>query len=134
MGRAVATEWLVGPREFQPVPTSAGRSPDAPWVLFALWEWNDGWQAATPAERTEYDRECDIAFSADIESGVSIAGRHRFDAQSSWHHLGIWEAPTFDHITHGMLMHERVADFSFTTSRHVVGRRRAAADYFGGVR
>jgi len=128
------TEWSVGPREFQPVPSSSGRVPHAPWAFFALWEWNDAWQAASPADRIEYDRECDVAFSADIASGVSIAGRHRFDAQSRWHHLGIWEAPTFDHITQGMLMHEKVADFKFTTSRHYVGRRRPAADYFGAIR
>lgn len=129
-----ATEWRVGPREFQPVPSASGRGQDAPWVLFALWEWNDGWQAATPEERTEYDLECDVAFTSDIQSGVSIAGRHRMDAQSSWHHLGIWEAPTFDHITRGMLKHEKVADFAFTTSQHYLGRRRAALDYFGGIR
>lgn len=129
-----STEWTVGPREFQPVPSPAGRRADSPWALFALWEWNDAWQAATPAERTEYDIECDEAFTADIQSGVSIAGRHRLDAQSRWHHLGIWEAPTFDHITQGMAMHEKVADFKFTTSRHYVGRRRPAAEYFGGIR
>ena len=129
-----ATEWLVGPREFQPVPSTAGRTPDAGWILFALWQWNDGWQAATAQERAEYDEECDVAFAADIASGVSIAGRHRMDAQSTWHHLGIWEAPTFDHVARGMLMHEKVADFAFTTSRHFIGRRRAAADYFGGIR
>lgn len=129
-----ATEWTIGPREFQPVPSPAGRTVDAAWVLFALWEWNDAWQAATGPERAEYDLECDVAFNADIRSGVSIAGRHRMDAQSSWHHLGIWEAPTFDHITRGMLMHEKVADFMFTTSRHYVGRGRPASDYFRGIR
>jgi hypothetical protein len=128
------TQWIIGPREFQPVPNPIVRVPDAGWVLFALWEWNDGWQAATEQERTEYDLECDVAFASDVQSGVSIAGRHRMDAQSPWHHLGIWEAPTFDHVTKGMVMHEKVADFSFTTSRHYIGRRRAALDYFGGIR
>ena len=53
-----ATEWIIGRREFQPVASPKGRTPDAEWALFALWEWNDGWQAATAAERLEYDAEC----------------------------------------------------------------------------
>lgn len=132
--RLFATEWTLGSREFQPVPSPERGAADAPWALFALWEWNDAWQASSQTERTEYDLECDAAFTADITSGVSIAGRHRLDAQSRWHHLGIWEAPTFGHITQGMFVHEKVADFKFTTSRHYVGRRRPAADYFGGIR
>lgn len=127
-----ATDWSVGPREFQPVPTPLGRAADAPWAFFALWEWNDAWQAATPEERTVYDTECDEAFLADINSGISIAGRHRLDGQSRWHHLGLWESPTFDLITQGMLKHEQVADFKFTTSRHYIGRRRPAVDYLRG--
>lgn len=125
------TEWSVGVREFQPVVSRIGRNAQSPWALFALWEWNDEWQAASPAQRKAYDLECDEAFTADVDSGVSIAGRHRLDAQSPWHHLGLWEAPTFEHITRGMFMHETVADFKFTTSRHFVGRRRGLADYLG---
>jgi hypothetical protein len=127
------TQWSVGLREFQPVASRAGRDGTAPWAFFALWEWNDAWQAATSEERSDYDIECDEAFLADIESGISIGGRHRLDAQSPWHHLGIWEAPSFDHITRGMAMHEKVADFKFTTSRHFVGRRRELTDYLGGI-
>lgn len=128
-----ATEWTVGPREFQPVPSTRGRTPDAPWGFFALWEWNDAWQSATREERAAYDQECDEAFLADVHSGISIAGRHRLDGQSRWHHLGLWEAPAFDLITQGMLKHEQVADFKFTTSRHYIGRRRSAVDYFRGI-
>ncbi len=128
------TEWIVGKREFLPVPSTLGRDENSPWVLFALWEWNDAWQAATPGERREYDLECDVAFATDIASGISIAGRHRLDEQSSWHHLGIWEAPTFKHITNGMLSHEQVADFKFTTSRHYVGRQRSMRDYLGAIK
>jgi hypothetical protein len=125
------TEWQIGSREFLPVPSSVGRDPGSPWAFFALWEWNDAWQSATPDERVEYDVECDEAFTSDVDSGISIAGRHRLDQSSSWHHLGIWEAPTFDHITRAMHAHERVADFKFTTSRHFVGRRRTFADFLG---
>lgn len=128
-----STEWNIGRREFRPVPSTKGRDPTAPWNMFALWEWNDAWQAATPDRRREYDLECDRAFRSDIESGVSIAGRHRLDAQSTWHHLGMWEAPTFDHITNGIAVHEEVADLMYTTSRHYVGHRRLAADYFGAI-
>jgi hypothetical protein len=127
------TEWNIGRREFKPVQSSKGRDPTAPWNMFALWEWNDAWQAATPGQRREYDIDCDRAFRSDIDSGVSIAGRHRLDSQSTWHHLGIWEAPTFGHITNGIAVHEEVADLMFTTSRHYVGRRRPAADYFGAI-
>lgn len=122
--------WEIGRREFAPVPTRRGRQGATPWAMFALWEWNDAWQSATPAERLEYDAECDVAFRFDVESGVSIAGRHRLDHQSRWHHLGIWEAPTFDHVTRGIAMHERVGDFKFTTSRHYIGRSVSADDYF----
>ena len=125
------SSWLVGPREFQPVPSTAGRDPDAPWAFFALWEWNDAWQAATPQERAEYDRECDVAFAADVDAGISIAGRHRLDAGSSWHHLGIWEVPDLALLDAAMAEHERVADFAFTTSRHYIGRRTDLAAVLG---
>jgi hypothetical protein len=126
-----ATRWLVGPREFQPVPSPAGRDPDAPWAFFALWEWNDAWQAATAQERADYDRECDVAFAADVTAGISIAGRHRLDAASSWHHLGIWEVPDLALLDSAMAEHERVADFAFTTSRHYIGRPTALGAVLG---
>lgn len=129
--RAFECRWLVGPREFSPVPSPRGRDRHAPWAFFALWEWNDAWQAATLAQRLEYDAECDVAFSADVGSGISIAGRHRLDGGGSWHHLGIWESPTFEHVTRAMADHERVADFKFTTSRHLLGRRRPLAEILG---
>jgi len=127
------TEWSVGVREFQPVVSRIGRKSGNEWAFFALWEWNDAWQKATPAERVAYDLECDEAFTADVDSGVSIAGRHRLDAQSPWHHLGIWDPPSFEHIEEGMQVHEKVADFKFTTSRHYVGRRRGLTDYLGAI-
>jgi hypothetical protein len=115
------TEWLVGPREFAPVPGPA--TEPAPWGFFALWQWNGAWQAASAAERAAYDAECDEAFASDVASGISIAGRHRLDCASRWHHLGIWECPDFASVTTAMREHERVADFKFTTSRHYLGRR-----------
>ena len=119
-----STQWIVGPREFAPV-ASHQRGTGAPtWGFLALWEWNDAWQAASPTERLEYDRECDVAFHADLNSGIHIAGRHRLDWASSWHHLGIWEADDLHTIDEAMREHERVADFKFTTSRHFIGRRR----------
>ncbi len=127
-----ATQWLLGPREFDPVPAPAGQDTDKPWGLFALWEWNDAWQAASGAERHEYDAECDIAFAADAAAGINIAGRHRLDAASSWHHLGIWESPSFEAIDTAMREHTRVADFKFTTSRHYIGRRLEMAQLLEG--
>ncbi|KJF19300.1 hypothetical protein EEB13_30270 [Rhodococcus sp. WS3] len=125
------TSWIVGRREFLPVHSTIGRNPDSPWAYFALWEWNDAWQAATPHERAEYDIECDEAFSSDVGSGISIAGRHRFDPASSWHHLGIWEVPDLALLDHAMGMHEKVADFKFTTSRHYIGRKHSLSDILG---
>lgn len=117
------TEWLLGAREFAPVPSVASEGGTSGWGFLALWEWNDAWQAATPEQRRAYDAECDEAFAADVASGIDIAGRHRLDATSSWHHLGIWESPSFAAIDSAMREHERVADFKFTTSRHYLGLR-----------
>ncbi len=125
------TSWLVGRREFAPVPSTAGRDPNSPWAFFALWQWNDAWQRATVQQRLEYDVECDTAFSSDVRSGISIAGRHRLDMSSRWHHLGIWEVPDLDLLDHAMATHERVADFKFTTSLHYIGRRRPMSDVLG---
>jgi len=119
-----STEWMVGPREFAPVANEQRRAGAPSWGFLALWEWNDAWQAATESERREYDLECDVAFQADLHSGIDIAGRHRLDWANSWHHLGIWEADDLSTIDEAMREHERVADFKFTTSRHFIGRRR----------
>jgi hypothetical protein len=123
-----STEWLLGPREFAPVSSPPGRTAARPWGFLALWEWNDAWQAATPAERREYDADCDVAFAADVAAGIDIAGRHRLDATSSWHHLGVWECPSFAAVDAAMREHDRVADFKFTTSRHYLGRRKDMAE------
>lgn len=126
------TEWFTGPREFDPV--LSGTELDAkPWGFLALWQWNDAWQAATLAERREYDAACDVAFAGDVASGIDIAGRHRVDVTSTWHHLGVWESPSFLAIDAAMREHERVADFKFTTSRHYVGRRQEMTQLLEGA-
>jgi hypothetical protein len=125
--RRLATEWLLGPREFATV-GGEGSGAGHPWGFLALWEWNDAWAAATPAERRAYDSECDVAFAGDLALDIAIAGRHRLDWASSWHHLGIWEAPSLAAIDDAMRGHERAADFKFTTSRHLIGRRRLLAE------
>jgi hypothetical protein len=121
-GKLFATEWLLGPREFAAV-HGADPDRDRPWGFLALWEWNDAWSAATPEERRHYDAECDVAFASDLASGIDIAGRHRLDWASRWHHLGAWEAESPAAIDAAMREHERAADFKFTTSRHYIGRR-----------
>ena len=125
--RRFATEWLLGPREFA---TVGGRGMDTArdWGFLALWEWNDAWCAASAAERREYDAECDVAFAGDVALDIAIAGRHRLDWASSWHHVGIWEVPSPAVVDEAMRGHERAADFKFTTSRHLIGRRRALTD------
>lgn len=123
--RLFRTEWLIGPREFGPIPGAGA----CRWGFLALWEWNDAWQAATPEQKTEYDRECDVAFAHDLRSGIGIAGRHRLDWAGRWHHLGIWEVPSFETAEAAMREHERVADFKFTTSRHYAGRLTSIADF-----
>ena len=129
--RRFATRWMIGPREFAAV-RGHGPAIDRNWGFIALWEWNDAWAAATPEERRDYDVECDIAFSGDLALNVNIAGRHRFDWASSWHHLGVWEAAHPDVVDDAIRGHERVADFKFTTSRHFIGERRPLADLITG--
>lgn len=125
--RLFATQWLLGPREFA---TVNGCGPDIrrPWGFMALWEWNDAWCEATPAERTDYDAECDVAFKGDLALNVNIAGRHRLDWAHSWHHLGIWETDSLDTVSRAITGHQHAADFKFTTSRHVTGKVRPLAD------
>jgi len=127
-----STEWLIGPREFAPATTLDENSSDHHWGFFALWEWNDAWQAASADERRAYDADCDVAFAADLRAGVTIAGRHRLDWASNWHHLGVWEVSDPAQLDDAMLDHERVADFKFTTSRHYVGRKRPIAELLEG--
>lgn len=132
--RLFRTEWLLGPREFAPV-TAADRGVRRQgWGFLALWEWNDAWQAATETQRREYDAHCDVAFAADLRAGVTIAGRHRLDWASSWHHVGVWEVPDPYVLGAAMNEHERVADFKFTTSRHYVGRTASIAELLEGAR
>ncbi|HZZ60002.1 MAG TPA: hypothetical protein VFE63_02350 [Roseiarcus sp.] len=125
--RRFATEWLLGQREFATV-EAGGEAVDRQWGFIALWEWNDAWSSATIKERRDYDAECDVAFKADLALGINIAGRHRLDWASSWHHIGIWEAPSLAAIDLAMRQHEAVADFKFTTSRHFIGRIRPLAE------
>jgi hypothetical protein len=125
--RRFSTEWLLGPREFATV-GGLGNTSRRDWGFLAFWEWNDAWAAATPAKRQEYDAECDVAFKNDLALDVTIAGRHRLDWASSWHHLGIWEVPGPETVDEAMRGHEHAADFKFTTSRHFIGRRRPLAE------
>jgi hypothetical protein len=120
-GKLFATEWILGPREFAAV-HGASSAEERGWGFLALWEWNDAWSAATPVARRDYDAECDVAFASDLASGINIAGRHRMDWSSRWHHLGVWEADTPERVDAAMREHERAADFKFTTSRHYIGR------------
>lgn len=132
-GRLMTTQWLIGPREFAPVPSPVPSTQDRPWGFLALWQWNDAWQAATLEQRRKYDAECDVAFKADLNAGIDIAGRHRLDWATGWDHLGLWEADTFTAVDAAMREHERVADFKFTTSRHYLGRRTHLAHLIGGT-
>lgn len=119
--RAFKTEWMIGLREFAPV-FGKGAHTDHGWAFMALWEWNDQWCEATRAERDEYDLECDIAFQGDLDHEVNISGRMRLDIAHGWHHLGYWEIAGPDVADSAIRGHETVADFKFTTSRHIVGR------------
>jgi len=125
--RRFSTQWLIGPREFASI-AAKGPAIERNWAFFALWEWNDAWAAASAAARRDYDAECDIAFQNDLDLNVGIAGRHRLDWMSAWHHLGAWEIDRPETADAAMRGHERVADFKFTTSRHFIGRRRPLAD------
>ena len=132
-GRLLATEWLIGPREFATV-QGCGHNIERAWGFMALWEWNDAWCAATASERRDYDAECDVAFKGDLALNINIAGRHRLDWANSWHHLGIWEVDQPETVDLAISGHEDAADFMFTTSRHVLGRVRPLADLLLPVR
>jgi len=119
--RGFATEWIIGLKEFEPV-LGRGKRTDHQWAFLALWDWNDQWCEASSEQRTEYDLECDIAFRGDLDLGVNIAGRYRLDWSHRFHHLGAWEIAHPDIADDAIRGHERVADFKFTTSRHIVGR------------
>lgn len=121
--RLSRTEWLLGPREFDPVISPASAGPADEWGFFALWKWNDAWQAASERQRREYDLECDVAFASDVRAGAAITGRHRLDAASVWDHIGVWRVPSTRMVDAAMREHARVADFKFTTSRHYIGKR-----------
>ncbi len=130
--RLFTTEWLLGQREFATV-AGRGEATRRDWGFLAFWEWNDAWAAATPAERQEYDAECDVAFKNDLALDVTIAGRHRLDWASSWHHIGVWEVPSPEIVDEAMLGHEAAADFKFTTSRHFIGRRTPLAQFLAAA-
>ena len=130
--RRFATQWLVGPREFAAV-NGAGPVIDRKWGFFALWEWNDAWATASAETRRDYDAECDVAFQGDLALNVNIAGRHRLDWASSWHHLGVWESDRPETVDAAIRGHERAADFKFTTSRHLLGRRRPLTELLAGA-
>lgn len=119
-GRLAATEWLVGPRD-QP-PTPAAPIPQRALGFLALWNWNDAWHAATPAQRRAYDAECDVAFAADTRLGADQAGRFATALTSGWDHLSLWELPDPETLAVSMGWHERQRDFMFTTSSHYIGR------------
>ncbi len=125
--RLFVTEWLIGPREFATV-NGTGPNIDRQWGFMAFWEWNDAWCEATPAQRQEYDLECDVAFKGDLALNVNIAGRHRLDWAHGWHHLGIWEIAAPEVADSAITGHEEAADFMFTTSRHVIGKLRPLAE------
>ena len=112
---------MIGLREFAPV-LGRGKRDDHGWAFMALWEWNDQWCEATRAERDAYDLECDVAFKGDLDHAVNISGRMRLDLAHGWHHLGYWEIAGPDVADSAIRGHETVADFKFTTSRHLVGR------------
>lgn len=125
--RLFRTEWMIGLREFAPI-MGKGAHADHSWAFLALWEWNDPWCEATPEERSEYDLECDIAFKGDLAHEVNISGRMRLDLGHHWHHLGYWEIAGPDVADSAIRGHEDVADFKFTTSRHIVGRLSPLSD------
>ena len=102
--------------------------------FLALWDWNDAWHAATPAERRAYDRECDVAFGYDVELGIDLFGRFRTAAQSGWEQLSLWECPDLATLTRAMGAHEAQRDFMFTTSSHFIGRAVEFADIGRSIR
>jgi hypothetical protein len=125
------TTWMTGPREFAPVPGAARTGHPRTWGFVALWDWNDAWHEANASERAAYDQECDEAFGADIAADIDIAGRYDLAWASDWDHAGVWEFDDIKVLRTAMCDHERVGDFKFTTSRHLVGQRVPLLDLIG---
>ncbi len=123
-GSILRTQWIVGVRDLPAVPGDRSGAVPSKVGFLALWNWNDGWHRATHAERRAYDAECDVAFEFDRQAGMNMSGRHVCAWSSGWDHFSLWEAPDFDVVDRAMRVHERVKDFMFTTSRHVIGIKR----------
>jgi hypothetical protein len=115
------TQWIVGIRDLPAVPGERSRGVPSQIGFLALWNWNDGWHRATQAERRSYDAECDVAFEYDRRSGINMSGRHVSAWSSEWDNFSVWEVPGIEVVDRAMRVHERVKDFMFTTSRHVIG-------------
>ena len=114
------TQWIVGPRD---LPPSLGEGPfDQGLGFLALWDWNNAWHEASPAERAVYDADCDVAFAYDVELGIDIFGRFDVSGTSDWDHAALWDVPDLPTLTEAMHGHEIQDDFMFTTSHHLIGR------------
>jgi hypothetical protein len=118
------TQWIVGVRDLPAVRGERPRGLPSTVGFLALWNWNGAWHRASQEERRAYDAECDLAFDFDRRVGMNMSGRHASAWSSEWDHFSLWEAPDVDAIDRAMRVHERVKDFMFTRSRHVIGIKR----------
>jgi hypothetical protein len=128
--RLFRTGWIVGLRDLPPVEGERSIRTESSIGFLALWNWNDAWHLAQPSERLDYDRECDEAFEFDRRIGIDMSGRHRSAWASEWDHFSVWEAETLEAVDQAMKEHERVRDFMFTTSQHVIGRKLDLSSYW----
>ncbi len=125
-GRLFRCSWLLGPRDLGPTPTPA--PPAGGLGFLALWNWNEAWHAASLAERSAYDVDCDIAFGNDTALGADQAGRFSTSLTSAWDHVSLWEITDAAMLGRAMRVHEEVRDFMFTASSHYIGWAMPFAD------
>lgn len=123
-GSVLRTQWIVGVRDLPAIPGERSGAVPSKVGFLALWNWNDAWHRATDAKRRAYDGECDVAFEFDRRAGINMSGRHACAWSSEWDHFSVWEVPGIEVVDKAMRVHERVKDFMFTTSRHVIGIKR----------
>ena len=133
--RRFATEWLLGPREFATV-GGLGDAARHEWGFLAFWEWNDAWAAASGPRATRLRRSNATSPSratwrstSALQAAIGSIGRVPGITSASG------KRHRWPRSTRPCAGHEHAADFKFTTSRHVIGKRRPSgrADR-GGVK
>ena len=89
LGPPVCDRMAARSRGNSPPCMGRGERTDHSWGFLALWEWNDAWSAASESgAHAPMTRNATSPSRATSRLGINIAGRHRLDWASRWHHRG----------------------------------------------